>query len=41
MKQITLPRIRHALETMEHEVRVDPALAPRARLAIERMLAVK
>jgi quinolinate synthase len=41
MKQITLPRIRHALETMEHEVLVDPALAPRARLAIERMLAVK
>jgi quinolinate synthase len=41
MKQITLPRIRHALEAMETEVKVDPALAPRARMAIERMLAVK
>jgi len=41
MKQITLENIRHALETMTHEVTVDPELAPRARRAIERMLAVK
>ena len=40
MKRITLPRIRHALETMTHEVTIDPALADRARLAVERMLAV-
>lgn len=41
MKQITLANIRHALETLTHEVGVDPALAPRARRAIERMLEVK
>jgi quinolinate synthase len=41
MKQITLANIRHALETLTHEVKVDPALAPRARRAIERMLEVK
>ena len=41
MKQITLPRIRRALETMTHEVTVDPAIAARARLAVERMLAVR
>ncbi|HEY9397625.1 MAG TPA: quinolinate synthase NadA [Burkholderiales bacterium] len=41
MKQITLANIRHALETLTHEVTVDPELAPRARRAIERMLEVK
>jgi quinolinate synthase len=40
MKRITLPKIRHALETMTHEVTIDPALADRARLSVERMLAV-
>jgi quinolinate synthase len=40
MKRITLPRIRHALETMTHEVTVDPAIAAAARRAVERMLAV-
>jgi quinolinate synthase len=39
MKRITLPKIRHALETMTHEVTVDPAIAARARQAVERMLA--
>jgi quinolinate synthase len=40
MKQITLPRILHSLETMTHEVTVDPAIAGRARAAVERMLVV-
>jgi quinolinate synthase len=40
MKRITLPGIRHALETMTHEVTVDPAVAERARLAVDRMLAI-
>jgi quinolinate synthase len=40
MKRITLPKIRRALETMHPEVTVDPAVAPAARRAIERMLAV-
>ncbi len=40
MKRITLPNIRTALETMRHEVTIDPALAIRARRAVERMLAV-
>jgi quinolinate synthase len=41
MKRITLPGILHALQTMTHEVIVDPAIATRARAAVERMLAVK
>ena len=40
MKRITLPKIRRALETMRHAVEVDPAVAAKARRAIERMLAV-
>jgi quinolinate synthase len=40
MKRISLGNIRHALETMTHEVTIDPAIADRARLAVERMLAV-
>ena len=40
MKRITLPKIRRALETMEHEVTIDPGVAARARRAVERMLAV-
>ena len=40
MKRITLPNIRTALETMRHEVTIDPAVAARARRAVERMLAV-
>jgi quinolinate synthase len=38
MKRITLPRIRRALETMQHEVTIDPAVAAPARRAVERML---
>jgi quinolinate synthase len=41
MKRITLPKIRRSLETMTHEVTIDPALAIRARMSVERMLAVK
>jgi quinolinate synthase len=40
MKKITLSNIRQALETMTHEVRIDPAVAMGARRAVERMLAV-
>src|SRR5947199_560070 len=40
MKRITLGNIRDALETMSHEVTVDPAIAGRARRTVERMLAM-
>jgi quinolinate synthase len=40
MKRITLPKIRRALETMTHEVTVEPRIAARAREAVERMLAL-
>jgi quinolinate synthase len=40
MKRITLPKIRHALETLEGEVTIDPAIAAPARRAVERMLAL-
>lgn len=40
MKRITLANIRQALEQNRHEVTIDPALAGRARLAVERMLAI-
>lgn len=40
MKRITLPQILHSLQTMTHEVTVDPAIAWRARAAVERMLLV-
>lgn len=40
MKQITLPKIRRALETMRHEVTIDPAVAQPASRAVERMLEV-
>jgi quinolinate synthase len=38
MKRITLGNIRHALETMTHEVTVPPEIAGPARRAVERML---
>ncbi len=41
MKRITLANIRSALEEMRHEVTIDPAVAVRARQAVERMLAVR
>jgi len=40
MKRITLPKIRRALETLTHEVTIDPVVAEGARRAVERMLAV-
>ena len=40
MKRITLGNIRAALEDMRHEVTIDPAVAVRARAAVERMLAL-
>jgi len=40
MKRITLANIRSALEQNRHEVRIEPEIAGRARLPIERMLAV-
>ena len=40
MKRNTLSAIRHALETMTHEVTIDPEVADRARLAVDRMLQV-
>ena len=40
MKRITLPKILRCLQTRQHEVRVDPAVATRARRAVEAMLAV-
>jgi quinolinate synthase len=40
MKQITLPKIRRTLETMRHEVTIDPNVAAPARRAVERMLEI-
>ena len=40
MKRITLDNIRTSLMTMKHEVVLDPDIAARARLAVERMLQV-
>jgi quinolinate synthase len=40
MKRITLPKLRATLETLTHEVTIAPAVADRARRAVERMLAV-
>ncbi len=40
MQRISLPKILRSLQTMTHEVLVDPAVADRARRSVERMLAV-
>jgi quinolinate synthase len=40
MKRITLANIRRSLETLTHEVTIDPVVAAGARRAVERMLAV-
>jgi len=40
MKMITLPKLRDSLLEMKHEVSVSPAIAERARLPIERMVAI-
>ncbi|HEY8601352.1 MAG TPA: quinolinate synthase NadA [Thermomicrobiales bacterium] len=41
MKQITLPKLRDTLHNMQPEVTVDPSIAERARLSIDRMLAIR
>jgi quinolinate synthase len=41
MKKITLAKLRDSLRDLAPQVEVDPAVAGPARLAIERMLAVK
>jgi len=40
MKRITLPKILRSLQTMEHRVEIDPQVIDRARVALQRMLAV-
>jgi quinolinate synthase len=40
MKVTTLPKVKRALERMEHRITVPPAVATRARRAIERMVAI-
>ena len=40
MKMITLENLRDSLRDLKHEVTVPPATARRARLAIDRMLAI-
>ena len=40
MKVTTLPKVLRALQHMEHQITVPPDIAARARLAIERMVAI-
>ena len=40
MKMITLPKLRDSLRDGVHEVRVPPDIAERARVPIERMVAI-
>jgi quinolinate synthase len=40
MKMITLPKLRDALREMKYEVRVPPEIAERARVPIDRMVAI-
>jgi quinolinate synthase len=40
MKMITLPKLRDSLLEGRHEVRVPPEIAERARVPIERMVAI-
>ena len=40
MKMITLPKLRDALRDMKYEVRVPPEVAERARVPIDRMVAL-
>jgi quinolinate synthase len=41
MKRITLENIRDSLRDLKHEVTVEPEVAARARVAVERMLEIK
>jgi quinolinate synthase len=40
MKMITLPKLRDSLRDLKHEVKVPPEIAERARVPIERMVAI-
>ena len=40
MKRITLDKIKVSLETMTHEVVIDPDVAERARRSVDAMLAL-
>ena len=40
MKRITLAKIYQSLQKMEHAIEIDPEIAARARMAVERMLNV-
>jgi quinolinate synthase len=40
MKMITLPKLRDSLREMRHEVKVPAGVAERARIPIERMVAI-
>ena len=40
MKVTTLPKVLSSLQRMEHRITVPPEIASRARLAIERMIAI-
>ncbi len=40
MEVTTLPKVVTALERLQYEITVDPEVAARARLAIERMVAI-
>ncbi len=40
MKMITLPKLRDALRDTKHEVKVPAAIAERARVPIDRMVAI-
>ncbi|HTU14800.1 MAG TPA: quinolinate synthase NadA [Solirubrobacterales bacterium] len=40
MKMITLPKLRDSLRDLKFEVKVDPAVAEKARLPIERMVSI-
>ena len=40
MKVTTLDKVRDSLLRMEHRITVDPDTADKARLAIERMVAI-
>jgi quinolinate synthase len=37
---ITLPKVRDSLRDMQHEVKVPPEIAAKAKLPIERMVAI-
>ena len=41
MKQITIEKLRDSLRDMQPQVEVDPDIARKARLAIDRMLAIR